>query len=104
MAHKYIYANDCENNRIGYNQTAADILKDNYSEYTSELQQHDWKETPEIIGIAEGVRKYSNISNTPNDAFFIEIATILSAVIVIAVVGFYAAYSKLKHQPTPAKH
>ena len=100
----YIYANDCENNRIGYNQTAADNLKDNYSQYTSKLQQHDWKETPEIIAIAEGVRKYSNISNTPNDAFFIEIAAILSAAIVIAAVGFSAAYSKLKRQHTPARH
>ena len=38
----YLNGGSCDANRVAYNQTAADALKTDFSQYTSLFQQHDW--------------------------------------------------------------
>ena len=90
----YIYTGDCENNRVAYNQTAADNLKTGYSQYTSLLQQHDWPETPEVIPVTQAVQLYTNVGSQDNTSL-ITVIVAISAVVVIAIVGV-GAYLKFK--------
>jgi hypothetical protein len=90
----YLYAGDCENNRIAYNQTAADNLKTGYSQYTSLLQQHDWSTTPDVIPITQAVELYVKKS-TLDTAFPTTEIVIVSVAVAIVIVGF-GAYWKSK--------
>jgi hypothetical protein len=47
----YLYIGDCENNRIAYNQTAADNLQ---ASTVPSLLQHDWSE-PDVIPISQAL-------------------------------------------------
>jgi hypothetical protein len=90
----YLYNGDCENNRIAYNQTAAENLKTDYSQYTSLLQQHDWSTTPDAIPITQALELYVKKS-TLDTAFPTTEIVIVSVAVAIVIVGF-GAYWKSK--------
>jgi len=90
----YLYNGDCENNRIAYNQTAAENLKTGYSLYTSLLQQHDWSTTPDVIPITQALELYVKKS-TLDTAFPTTEIVIVSVAAAIVMVGF-GAYWKSK--------
>jgi hypothetical protein len=86
----YLYAGGCDSNRVAYNQTAADFLKDNYSEYTSVFQQHQWQETPQVISVAEATAMYNKVIQQENASPFIMPAIAAAVIIAVAAVGFAA--------------
>jgi hypothetical protein len=90
----YLYNGDCENNRIAYNQTAADNLKTGYSQYTSLLQQHDWLTNPEVIPITQALDLYVKKA-TLKTAFPTTEIVVASVAVVIALIGV-AVYLKSK--------
>ena len=92
----YLYVGDCENNRIAYNQTAADNLKTGYSQYTSLLQQHDWSTIPDIIPITRALDLY--VKNDTLDTTFPTAEIVVASIAVaIALVGV-GVYLKSKKQ------
>jgi hypothetical protein len=46
----------CEDNRVAYNQTAAEALSTEYSQFTSVFQQHDWTVEPKKVSVPESVK------------------------------------------------
>jgi hypothetical protein len=90
----YLYTGDCENNRIAYNQTAADNLKTGYSQYTSLLQQHEWSTTPDVIPVTQALELYVKKA-TLDTALPIAEIVIVSAAVAIALIGV-GAYWKSK--------
>jgi hypothetical protein len=83
----YLYAGECDSNRIAYNQTAADFLKEGHSEYTSLFQQNEWQETPKIITVAEAIGVYNKNSVQENAS------PIVVPMIITAVIGLTVAIS-----------
>ncbi len=90
----YLYAGSCDNNRVAYNQTAAVALKNDYSEYTSMLQQHDWSEEPTAINVSQAVVMYNSnakIENTTESNSLLVPALVAAssfAVIGVSIVSY----------------
>jgi hypothetical protein len=82
----YLYVGDCENNRIAYNQTAADNLKTGYSQYTSLLQQHDWSTTPDVIPITQALDLYVK-KDTLYTIFPTAEIIVASVAVAVALIG-----------------
>jgi hypothetical protein len=94
----YLYTGSCENNRVAYNQTAADFLTSNYSQYTSKLQQHEWQMQPTVISVSEGVNLYNEMGIQEADKSFIAILLIAVIAVVAVIIGVFA-YTRLKKKP-----
>ena len=91
----YLYTGDCENNRIAYNQIAADNLKTGYSQYTSLLQQHEWSTTPDVIPITQALTLYLK-KDTLDAAFPTVPIAIASAAVAITLIGIGAYWKTRK--------
>ncbi len=95
----YLYTGSCANNRVAYNQTAADALATGYSQYTSRFQQHDWQFTPTVVSVAEGVNMYNEMS-AEEAAKPVLVPVLISVIVAIVVVAVaVVAYMKLKRKP-----
>ena len=95
----YLYTGSCENNRVAYDQAAADYLETGYTQYTSKFQQHDWQMQPSVVSVVEGVNLYNEMTVQEADKSFI---IILLGVVIAVVAAAIAvlAYTRLKRKPT----
>ena len=84
----YLYTGACSDNRVAYNQTAADALKNNYSQYTSIFQQHAWGSVPTVTTVLEGVNM--NNAMSPEEAAKPTMTVFLIVGIAVAVVAIIA--------------
>jgi len=91
----YLYAGTCENNRVAYNETAADALGVGYSQNTSLLQQHEWISTPTIITVSEAIALYNPNSKKQdtqqnyNNLILVAFGSLgASAAVIVAVAKF----------------
>lgn len=94
----YLYTGSCENNRVAYNQTAADHLTSNYSQYTSKFQQHAWQIQPTVVSVSQGVTLYNEMGIQEADKSFIVILLVGVIAVVAVVIGVFA-YTRLKKKP-----
>ena len=95
----YLNGGSCNANRVAYNQTAADALKDGYSQFTSLFQQHDWAQPPTVMTVAQAVTMYNGnkqITQTSSDSFLLP--TLIGAACVAALATGFAGYKKLRRK------
>jgi hypothetical protein len=85
----------CDGNRVAYNQTAADALKTDYSQYTSLLQQHEWLSPPTVMTISEAVAKF-NPNSARQDSSPVSTILPIAAGLSIATVATILAFVKLR--------
>jgi hypothetical protein len=97
----YLYTGSCGNNRVAYNQAAADFLKNSYSQYTSVFQQHDWQSVPTIATVTEGVNMY-NVMSAQETAKPIMIPILIAAVVIAVVAIGVFAFFKLRNKQSNA--
>jgi hypothetical protein len=91
----YLYTGACAGNRVAYNQTAADALKTDYSQYTSQFQAHAWANSPTVVTVLDGVNMNNQMS--PEEVAKPTLTPILiGAVVVIVVVLVAVAFFKLR--------
>jgi hypothetical protein len=76
---------------------ASDTLENNYSQYTSKFQQHEWKFTPTIATVVERVNMYNEMS--PKEAAKPLIVPILIVDVVAIIVAIVVVvYDKLRRK------
>ena len=92
----YLYAGTCENNRVAYNETAAEALKVSYSHYTSLLQQHDWTKTPKVITVSEAITLYNSPKLQQNTIPMNTIILIATGFSITLVAVVFAAWKLRK--------
>ncbi len=93
----YLYTGSCENNRVAYDETAANYLTTSYSMYTSAFQQHEWQFTPTVTTVKEGVNMYNEMS-PQEGAASIMVPVLIAVICIIAVAIVIVAYKKLKRK------
>jgi hypothetical protein len=69
----------CEDNRVAYNQTAAETLSTDYSQFTSVFQQHGWTVEPKKVSVPESV-------NMCNDMIARDVRPTLTPILITPVI------------------
>jgi hypothetical protein len=104
----YLYAGSCENNRVAYNQTAADELRGNYSANTSLFQQHEWASTPTVITVSEAIALYNPNSakqdskQDPQQDYTILVPIAVGSILASAVAIFAVTKSRSRKSESTA--
>jgi hypothetical protein len=93
----YLNGGSCEANRVAYNQTAADALKNGFSQYTSMFQQHDWDNPPTLMAISQAVELY-NGTPTKGSTDSLLLPTVIGVGSVIGAATGFVAYKKLRRK------
>jgi len=70
----------CEDNRVAYNQTAAEALAKDFSQFTSLFQQHRWKVEPTKATVFDGV-------NMRNDMLSRDLRPTLAPIIMAPIIA-----------------
>ncbi len=83
----YVESNICENNRVAYNQTAADYLTSNYTELTSKLQQHDWPTPPTVMTVYDNM-ELKHILTTPEPLTGSPSSLVMPVAVVVSIAIF----------------
>jgi hypothetical protein len=81
----------CEDNRVAYNQTAANALSANYSQHTSIFQRHSWYVEPTKVTVADGVSMNNNM--VPRNLRFLILPLLLGPIVAVLIdVGTFLYY------------
>ena len=86
----------CEDNRVAYNQTAAEKLTANYSQFTSVFQRHDWHFEPTRMKVAESVNLNNNMGS--RDIRYVLLPVLVGPIVAVLIDVGSLLYFRVKQR------
>jgi hypothetical protein len=86
----------CEDNRVACSQEAADMLTDNYSQFTSAFQRHSWHFIPTRVTVAESVNMNNNMGS--RDFHYVLLPILVGPIVAVLIDVGTSLYFRVKQR------